>query len=258
MKVHRPFHTFFALLVLCFVSPQGRAEPDPSFHLYLLVGQSNMAGRGVVDEESKKVDARILMLTKGLEWQPATDPLHFDKPVAGVGPGLAFAKIVAEKTPSVRIGLIPCAVGGTSIDVWVPEALDKFTKTHPYSDMLERLKAAQKAGVLKGVLWHQGEADRKGVDTYGQRLKDLIARIRTDAGVEVPFVSSEISSFQPNTLDSTQQFNACVHSLEGMVKLYGCVSAAGLNHKGDSVHYDADSARILGARFAEKMLQLQK
>lgn len=165
MKVRQSFLAVVALIVLCLGSSQGWAEPDPSFHLYLLVGQSNMAGRGVVDEESKKADPRILMFTKAMEWQPATDPLHFDKPVAGVGPGLAFAKMMAERTPGVRIGLIPCAVGGTSIDVWVPDAFDKFTKTHPYSDMLERLKAAQKEGVLKGVLWHQGEADRKSVST---------------------------------------------------------------------------------------------
>ena len=94
------------------------SRPDPQFHLYLLIGQSNMAGRGPVDAESKVAHPRVLMLNKNREWVSATDPLHFDKAVAGVGPGLAFGKQMAEANPRVRIGLIPCAVGGTPISAW--------------------------------------------------------------------------------------------------------------------------------------------
>ncbi len=240
----------------CVILPRGGAEPDGSLHLYLLVGQSNMAGRGAVDEESKKIDPRILMLTKELQWQPAADPLHFDKPVAGVGPGLAFAKKIAEKSPGIRIGLIPCAVGGTSIKLWVPDGFDKFTKTRPYADMLERVKAAQRDGVLKGIIWHQGEADRNAGDEYARLLSELIERMRKDCGAEVPFVAGEISSFQSQTEDSTLRLNAAIRSLEGRVKRYGWVSSEGLNHKGDQVHYDSASARILGVRFADKIVTI--
>ena len=86
------------------------SQPDPQFHLYLLIGQSNMAGRGSVDAESKAAHPRVLMFDNNREWVPATDPLHFDKAVAGVDPGLAFGKQMAEEDSKVLIGIIPCAV----------------------------------------------------------------------------------------------------------------------------------------------------
>src|SRR5215210_2193260 len=83
---------------------------DGNFHLYLLVGQSNMAGRGKVDSLSKQIDPQIFMLDKNNNWVPATDPVHFDKPeIAGVGPAISFAKEMARGDKKIRIGLIPCA-----------------------------------------------------------------------------------------------------------------------------------------------------
>jgi hypothetical protein len=138
----------------------------------------------------------------------------------------------------------------------VPEGFDKFTKTRPYADMLERVKAAQRDGVLKGIIWHQGEADRNAGDEYARLLSELIERMRKDCGAEVPFVAGEISSFQSQTEDSTLRLNAAIRSLEGRVKRYGWVSSEGLNHKGDQVHYDSASARILGVRFADKIVTI--
>jgi hypothetical protein len=258
MKVSLRLTPLILLSLWCAASLFAQAAPDPSLHLYLLVGQSNMAGRGSVDEESKRSDERVVVLTKEFEWLPATDPLHFDKPVAGVGPGLAFGKAMAAKTTGVRIGLIPCAVGGTSIRLWVPDAFDPVTRTHPYSDMLERVKVAQKAGVLKGVLWHQGESDLNASDSYGEQLRDLIERIRKDCATGAPFVAGEVSSFVPNTQEPTRKLNAAIHGLEGQIPNYGWVSSEGLGHKGDKVHYDTASARALGERYAEKMTALQK
>ena len=232
--------------------------PDPHFHLYLLIGQSNMAGRGVVDEESTRIDPRVSMLAKDLTWQPAKDPLHFDKPAAGVGPGLAFGKQLAQAEPQVRIGLIPCAVGGTSITVWVPGATDKATATHPYDDMLRRVREATKAGVLTGIIWHQGESDVHAHVAYAQSLTALIARLRQDlAAGEIPFVAGELSNFKDPADPDTAAFNAALHELAQTVPHVGWVSAAGLEHKGDFLHYNAASARTLGQRYAAKMLDLQ-
>ena len=81
-----------------------------NFHLFLLVGQSNMAGRGKVALADKKPHPRVLMLNKAGEWVPAADPLHFDKPgMVGVGLGKTFGTMVAEKNPGVTVGLIPSA-----------------------------------------------------------------------------------------------------------------------------------------------------
>lgn len=230
------------------------SQPDPQFHLYLLIGQSNMAGRGTVDEESKAAHPRVLMLTRNREWAPATDPLHFDKPVAGVGPGLAFGKRMADDQPRIRIGLIPCAVGGTSISVWVPGKEDKSTRTHPYDDMLERVGVAKRSGVVKGILWHQGEADvRNG--GYGERLGELIERLRKDlAAPDLPFVASELSPLNPANAEAVAAFNVQVQGLK--IRHYGCISGEGLAHRGDKLHYDTASARILGRRYAERMKAL--
>ena len=235
------------------------AEPDTNFHVYLLVGQSNMAGRGKVDEESRKEHPRVMMLTKDMQWVTATDPLHFDKPGAGVGPGLAFGKVMADANTKVKIGLVPCAVGGTSIKVWMPGAQDKVTKAFPYDDMLKRMKETQKAGVLKGIIWHQGEADRGSAEQYGCWLTELIERLRKDLDVPgAPFIASELTPFKEESAASTKKFNEVVKGLSGQVKCYACIKSDGLGHKGDNLHYSSEAARELGKRYAAKMLELQK
>ncbi len=252
------FTMLYALSVFGVLSQTQTPAPNPNFHLYLLMGQSNMAGRGAVDAESKNMDPRVQMLTKELIWKTAADPVHFDKPTAGVGPGMAFGKRMAEVNPQVRIGLIPCAVGGTSIQVWRPGAEDPVTKTHPYDDMLKRVHEAQKAGVLKGIIWHQGEADRGASETYGQALTRLIELLRKDLNApEVPFLAGELSSFNTNNQAATGKFNGVVQGLAKTVKNYACASVEGLDHKGDHLHYNAESARRLGKRYAEKMIELQ-
>ena len=249
-----------AMFVLCSVSSVSAGdEPDKNFHLYLLVGQSNMAGRGVVDEESKKTDPRVLMFTKEMKWEPAKDPIHFDKSAAGVGPGLSFGKKMAEADSKVKIGLVPCAVGGTSIKVWVPGAEDRATKTHPYDDMLKRVKEAQKSGVFRGIIWHQGEADRGSSDTYGKLLTELVERLRKDLGQpDIPFVAGELPQFRPEQTDQNTKFNGIVNGLAEKIKNYDCASAKDLTDKGDKLHLDAKSAREFGRRYAEKMIALQK
>src|SRR5690349_3741379 len=128
-------------LILCFAAwPSVGAtsatadEPPANCHLYLLIGQSNMAGRGKVEKEDKTPHPRVLMLNKDDQWVPAIDPLHFDKAIAGVGPGLAFGKAMAEADKDVTIGLIPCAAGGSPIAVWKKDAVWAQTKSKPYDD----------------------------------------------------------------------------------------------------------------------------
>jgi hypothetical protein len=119
-----------------------------SLDIYLLIGQSNMAGRGTVEEQDQIPNPSVLTFTKENKWIPAVDPIHFEKSTAGVGPGRTFGIKMASHNPSVTIGLVPCAVGGTSILVWKPAAYDKKTDTHPYDDMMKRIKIAREKGVL--------------------------------------------------------------------------------------------------------------
>ena len=113
---------------------------DSRMQIYLLMGQSNMAGRGEITEGYKSEgNPRVFMLDKSRNWVAAKHPLHFDKAIAGVGPGLAFALRMAARDTGIRIGLVPCAVGGSSIDSWVPGGFDKATQTHPYDDAVARI-----------------------------------------------------------------------------------------------------------------------
>ena len=89
----------------------------------LLIGQSNMAGRGFLHQVSPICDERIFMLRNG-RWQMMAEPIHFDRAVAGVGPAASFALAWCAANPAEQVGLIPCAEGGSSIDEWNDEMED--------------------------------------------------------------------------------------------------------------------------------------
>lgn len=230
------------------------------FHLFLLVGQSNMAGRGIVTPEDKIPDPRVLTLNKAGEWVPAVDPIHFDKSVAGVGLGRTFGLEVARATPGVVIGLIPCAVGGSPIDSWRPGALDAATKTHPLDDAMRRAKPALSAGTLKGILWHQGESDAKRelAPAYAAKLAELVARFRAELETPaVPFIAGQLGQFADSPWDeSKRQVDQALRELPGRVPHAAFVSAEGLVHKGDKTHFDAESYRELGRRYAAAYLKI--
>ncbi len=224
--------------------------------LYVLLGQSNMAGRGEMDSLSKTYLSKdVLVLTKAGTWEIAKHPLHFDKPIAAVGPGLIFGSELAKLTHH-KIGLVPCAVGGSSIRVWKPDAYDEATKTHPYDDAINRIKIAMSTGTLKGIIWHQGESDRLTYthETYLKELIELITRLRVVAGNrELPFIAGELGYF----VKDTESFNKSLHQLPAMIKNTAVVSAEGLTHKGDELHFNSRSAELLGKRYAAAMLELQ-
>ena len=170
-----------------------------------------------------------------------------------------FGKALAEANPQAKIGLIPCAVGGSSISAWIPGALDAATKTHPYDDMLRRMKLARKDGVLKGIIWHQGEADRGPgpSEKYAANLTELVARLRKDLDApNVPFVAGELGQLNEKNKDATEHFNTILHGLTKEISNYGIAAASGLKDKGDNLHFDATSAREMGKRFAETMGEL--
>ncbi len=235
--------------------------PEPrNFHLFLLIGQSNMAGRGQVTEEDTAADPRVLMLTKDNQWKPAVDPLHFDKPVAGVGLGRTFGQIIAEQTPGVTIGLIPCAAGGSPIDSWQPGGFHEQTKTHPYHDAIRRTRFAMKSGTLKGILWHQGESDSSDelAEVYEQKLHKLIARLRYDLrSPEVPFIAGQMGQFAERPWnDAKKKVDAAHRSLPEKVAHTAFVSSDGLGHKGDEIHFDSAAYRELGRRYARAYQEL--
>lgn len=258
-----------ALVVFLLVVPGSMAsafgkDPDlpkkDQFHLYLLLGQSNMAGRGVIEEQDRVSHARVLTFTKDNAWAPALDPLHFDKPaIAGVGLGSTFGRVMAHTNPDVTIGLIPCAVGGAPLSRWQKEG-------DLYQQAVKRSKTAMKEGTLQGILWHQGESDAGSEETartYGERLAQTVRDLRKelDAG-EVPFVAGQLGEFlRRESKDGKPNFwplvNEQIAFLPKRVEKTAVISASGLKHKGDEVHFDSPSLRELGKRYAKAMQELQ-
>jgi hypothetical protein len=221
------------------------------FKVFLLVGQSNMAGRGKVEPEDQKPHPRVWSLDKRGRWVPAVDPLHFDKPnVAGVGLGTTFGRTVADAYPGDVIGLVPCAVGGTSIDQWSSAAAKGL-----YADAVRRAKVALKDGTLAGILWHQGEADAKRAEDYPAKAAKLFADLRRDLDAEgVPVVLGTVGEFYA----SHEAINDAIRAAAKAVPNAACVEVTGLTHKGDKVHFDAASYREMGRRYAAAWAALAK
>ncbi|KAB7730011.1 sialate O-acetylesterase [Rudanella paleaurantiibacter] len=237
-------------------------HPPGRVHLYLLAGQSNMAGRGTVEAADRQTHPRIWVLDKTNTWVPAADPLHFDKPaVVGVGPGMAFARVMAEADPNAIIALIPVAVGGSPIDSWQPGGFHEQTQSHPYDDALTRARIALQSGTLRGILWHQGESDAKAelAPAYADKLSQLIRRFRSDLNaLHVPVVVGTLGDFHTDKNPYAVQINNALQQVARRESRVACVKATGLTHKGDQTHFDTPSARELGKRYAKAMQPLLK
>nr|WP_294894372.1 sialate O-acetylesterase [uncultured Pedobacter sp.] len=236
-----------------------KAIANKNLDIYILMGQSNMSGRGpLIAEDSIVQNEKVLMFTKNLEWAGAKNPLHFDKPsVAAVGPGLSFGIALQNADKSRTIALVPTAVGGTSINAWTPGGFDKNTKKYPWDDAEKRIIEAMKYGTIKGVIWHQGESDSKAesAEAYLPKLVDLIKRVRTLVGnPNLPVVVGQLGRYNPQY----DNINRQTAKLPALVAHTAIASSEGLIDKGDNTHFNRASAIILGQRFAEKMLDLQK
>jgi hypothetical protein len=248
---------FFLFLMVISATHFAVSQPPVAkkkFHLYLLAGQSNMAGRGTVEKEDQTTHPRIWMLNKNNQWELAIEPLHFDKPsVIGVGPGFSFAKEMAKLDTNVIIGLIPCAVGGSSISVWEPTKYYVPTQCHPYDDAIERTKTAMNKGTLKGILWQQGESDSDSAKSiiYAIKLETLIKSFRKEFKIKyIPFVVGKIADFYTVNHPYANVVNKGIEGIPQNLKNTAIVSSANLMHKGDETHFDSQSARELGKRFA--------
>lgn len=249
---------FFAVVCsITFLAPAAHSA-DPvrlpnkqDFKIFLLIGQSNMAGRGKpLEEQDKTAHPRVLLFNQEGSWVPAVDPLHFDKPpVVGVGLGLTFAKTIAD-AQEMTIGLVPAAVGGTEINVWAKGA-------RQYVGAVGRAKAALKNGTLAGILWHQGESDSDAAKAalYQTKLDQLIQDLRTDLeSPDVPFIVGTLSDNAAGA--GVPQINTALRTLSDRVPHTGCAFAKGLTMSSDKIHFDAASYREFGRRYATEWLRV--
>tara|TARA_B110000037_G_C17098944_1_gene497181 strand:+ start:1498 stop:2373 length:876 start_codon:yes stop_codon:yes gene_type:complete len=223
--------------------------------VYLLIGQSNMAGRAEVETGDEAVIEGCELFNAGGEWEEATNPLNRFSTIRKkismqrLGPGYGFAKRMRELRPDVSIGLVVNARGGTSIQEWAKG-------TQYYDEAICRARAAQSDGRLTGILWHQGESDGKRSDSYLEKLTVLISDLRADLGdPELPFVAGLVEQDDRDG-KVARVINDVILQLPDAVPNTAVASSEGLLTS-DGTHFDSAGQRLLGARFADALLSLE-
>lgn len=231
------------LLVVAGLVTSVWSEPDTA--VFLCLGQSNMAGRapwGAVDEPN---DPQLLLLDSLAQWIPATNPVNRFSTIftsislQRLSPAMWFGRVLRDSMPSLTVGLVVNARGATSSSQWIPG-------TSYYDEAVARARAVP-SGSLRGILWHQGEADFDNPSRYIDNIVTIVRGLRTDFGQsDLLFVAGEIG---PVTSDGEEAINQMLHTLPDSLDNVAVVSAEGLTLR-DDWHFDAPSVRILGARYA--------
>jgi hypothetical protein len=235
--------------------------------IYLLLGQSNMKGRGDIPAEQTTDPLIVNMNMENDLWYEAEHPLHKagvpdlidGSDNAGVGPGLDFAKTLLSQTNGVRIALVPCAIGGSWINLWQP-GRDFYTNAI-YRAQKALADAPPGVARIKGVLWLQGESDSTDARyaAYSGKLSTLVQSLRADLNEpDLPFIACTIGTFI-NSPDypRVQEINYDLLSLPQREPYTACVDARDLSgHIGDNMHYNTASQEIIGARFAAEYAAL--
>ena len=254
----------FTALSLQAEEPVNTPSSKENFHLFLLMGQSNMSGGvGLAAGDTQPVPHVLKMryAKEGDEpkWAPGAHPLHPRRPNKKnrFGPGLSFAETYVADKPGVVVGLIPMAWGGRSI-----EQLGKGSGI--YSDAIRHTKAAMQAGTLKGVLWHQGESDtveQTRTDAYEKRLHRLVKDVREDLGnPQLPFIVGNLAEFYgtgkdhkaPDRVARITKIKEILRSLPKKVPHTGFVESTGCSPAARAkVHFDRKSCLLMGKRYAK-------
>lgn len=252
-----------------------------NFHVFLLMGQSNMAGYGGVaagdpyQDGDKSPVPNVLVMdgqclindpeakpVEPIAWRPGAHRLHLRMDTEQFGLGIDFAREYINSHPGITVGLIPCAWGGSEIK--------QLSKGSPiYTNAMARVKVAQQSGIIKGVLWHQGESDsvdKPHVDAYEGKLRQLIADLRTDCGdPTLPFVIGNLAEFYGVNHNHSQRIQL-INQTRGILFRVGTdtanaafVPSTGLESAdANFVHFNRNSYIEFGKRYAKAMTNLQR
>lgn len=251
------------------------AAPDPNFHIYLAFGQSNMEGQGNIEQQDKSVDKRFQMMAtvdncngrKLGTWNDAVPPLAS---CAGkIGPTDYFGRTMVEKTDEkIKVGVIVVAVAGCDIGLFSKDNYRNYTGGqswytdrvnayggNPYGRLIEMAKKAQQDGVIKGIIFHQGETNA-GDGNWPNNVKKVYDNIISDLGLDndIPFLAGEV--LRSGTSSGA---NNNIAKLPQQSKNFYVISSEGFNQAlgdGQNVHFTSQEYRDFGARYAEKMIEV--
>ena len=256
------------------------AASDPNFHIYLAFGQSNMEGQGDIGSQDKSVDERFQLLwsadagscnqnaSKG-KWIKAVPPLAHCQG-AKLGPADYFGRTMVEKTDSkIKVGIISVAIAGCSIQLFDKDGYANYARSqqswmtqrintyggNPYGRLIEMAKKAQEDGVIKGIIFHQGETDA-GDNQWPSKVKKVYDNIIKDLGLgnDIPFLAGEVLRS-----GISKGANSNIAKLPQQSKNFYVISSEGFNQAlgdGQNVHFTSQEYRDFGKRYAEKMIEV--
>ncbi len=275
-----------ALMAMVSLSSVANAQ-DPNFHIYICFGQSNMEGMVLpLTAEDTDVNERLQLLqssANGLSdpsvrgtWRVANSPLAHQ--FCGVSIADFFGRELVEKTAdSIKIGVIVVAVGGCDIRLFDKDLYTEHLNTHPeswftdkigwyggnpYQELMDLAKIAQKDGVIKGFVVHQGEQNVIWPESKQDEWCDYVNKIYTDMLTELeleaentPILVGEVVRTDQNGICGIM--NSTINKLPETIETGYAISSEGCTAQDDNIHYDRDGATLLGKRYAEKMFELQ-
>ena len=226
---------------------------------FLMIGQSNMAGRGDFGDIEPINNSLCHMLRMG-RWQKMSEPINPDRAIfssefhSGINLCASFADQYARHFHK-EIGLIPCADGGTSISQWQPGEI-----LFDHAVLMTRL--AMRTSNFGGILWHQGESDcnKDNFPLYKERAIRMITEIRRALDAEnLPFIFGELAediSDRWNLGDYPARMNSIFREMQREIPNCRLVSSKGLSLKPDGIHFNSASLREFGNRYFNAYLEL--
>jgi hypothetical protein len=265
--------------ILSFGATARAQTPDPKFYIFLVFGQSNAEGQpGLQDQDKHGVDPRFQMLAavdfpamnrQAGQWYTAEPPLC--RPNNGIGPADYFGRtLVAGLPKDVRVGVLNVAVAGCKIELFDKDHYESYAATapdwmkniiksyggNPYARLVETAKLAQRAGVIKGILLHQGESNTGDKEwpgkvklVYDNLCKDLSLDAR-----QVPLLAGEVVGADQQ--GQCAAMNPIIDELPRTIPTAHVISSKGCEALEDHLHFSPAGYRELGKRYGERMLEL--
>ena len=270
------------LLFITFLVPSSMLiaqTPDPNFYIFLSFGQSNMEGfPGIVEQDTTfdndrfkvyaSVDFPELDREKG-NWYTAVPPLC--RPNSGLSPNDYFGRtLVANLPEEISVGVVSVAVAGSKIELFQKDQFEEYASTapdwmkgvieqyegEPYQYLVDQAKEAQKSGIIKGILLHQGESNT-GDEEWPEKVKEIYNRLITDLNLnaeDVPLLAGEV--VHEDQQGACASMNEIIGTLPQTIPNSYVITSSGAPARMDHLHFTPEGYRILGTRYGIQMLKL--
>ncbi|ABG58511.1 endo-1,4-beta-xylanase [Cytophaga hutchinsonii] len=275
---HRFIAAFFWAFFTWVLTPQAFSQ-DPNFHIYLCFGQSNMEGQGPIEAQDQTVDSRFRVMQAVSctgqpqnAWRTATPPIA--RCNTKIGPSDYFGREMVKNLPAnIKVGIVHVSVAGCKIELFDKtnyntylnslSSADQYIKTtagqyggNPYGRLVELAKLAQKDGVIKGILLHQGESNT-GDQAWATKVNNVYKNLLADLGLtaaNVPLLAGQVVDAAQGGLCASM--NTTINALPNTIPTAHVISSSGCTDQSDNLHFTTAGYRLLGTRYAQTMLSL--